>query len=329
LLWLLLAAYVLGASAPGVGLRLRELHVGSAHALGSAGAVSLPMLLLASLLLIAGLSAELEEVGKCLRRPGLLIVLLGANATYPVVFASIAAVLLMGWHDGHEAQNILVGLAMVGAMPIAGASTAWSQNADGNLALSLGLVWGSTLASPLLTPLGLHVVGFLTAGDYSEDLHRVARQGSALFVIVAVVLPSFVGMGTQVLVGKRLRRAKPALTLASLFVLLLLNYVNAAISLPRMFSRVDIDFIALLIVVMTAMCAGAFALGWWIPRSLRASRRDQTAAMFGMGMNNNGTGLVLAAEALPDHPVVLVVIIVYNLVQQILAGVVDAFRRRR
>ena len=66
------------------------------------------------------------------------------------------------WHNPDEVQNILVGLALVASMPIAGSSTAWSQNANGDMALSLGLVLGSTLLSPLTTPMALHAVGFMT-----------------------------------------------------------------------------------------------------------------------------------------------------------------------
>ena len=45
--------------------------------------------------------------------------------------------------------------------------------------------------------------------------------------------------------------------------------------------------------------------------------------MFGLGMNNNGTGLVLAASALADHPAVLLPMIFYTLIQQVLAAVID------
>ena len=48
----------------------------------------------------------------------------------------------------------------------------------------------------------------------------------------------------------------------------------------------------------------------------------QTSLMFGLGMNNNGTGLVLASLALADHPKVMIPIIFYNLVQQVFAGYV-------
>ena len=71
---------------------------------------------------------------------------------------------MVGWHNPDEVQNILVGLALVASMPIAGSSTAWAQNADGDLALSLGLVLGSTLLSPLTTPLALHAVGLMATG---------------------------------------------------------------------------------------------------------------------------------------------------------------------
>ena len=45
--------------------------------------------------------------------------------------------------------------------------------------------------------------------------------------------------------------------------------------------------------------------------------------MFGLGMNNNGTGLVLASLTLAAHPAVMLPIIFYNLVQHVVAGIVD------
>jgi BASS family bile acid:Na+ symporter len=50
--------------------------------------------------------------------------------------------------------------------------------------------------------------------------------------------------------------------------------------------------------------------------------------MFGLGMNNNGTGLVLAAGALSAYPRVLLPIIFYNLVQHLVAGAVSAISER-
>ena len=51
--------------------------------------------------------------------------------------------------------------------------------------------------------------------------------------------------------------------------------------------------------------------------------------MFGLGMNNNGSGLVLASTTMADHPNVLLTIVAYNLVQQVVAGIADHWVARR
>ncbi|HVZ32951.1 MAG TPA: hypothetical protein VG963_11020, partial [Polyangiaceae bacterium] len=88
-------------------------------------------------------------------------------------------------------------------------------------------------------------------------------------------------------------------------------------------------FLALVAAIVAALCALAFWLGAFIARALRGSDADALALMFGLGMNNNGTGLVLAASALGDHPLVMIPILFYNLIQQIAAGVVDRRARER
>jgi BASS family bile acid:Na+ symporter len=317
LIWLLLASYAAGALAPAAGLRLRSVQLTRSF--------SLPMVMLGFLLVVAGLGARLDELKHLLRQPLLLVAGLLTNLFYPLLFTAVASALLLGWHNNDEAQSILVGLAMIGTMPIAGSSTAWAQNADANLALSLGLVWGSTLLSPLTTPLGLHLVGLFARGDYSEDLHELARGSAVSFVLLAVVAPSLLGLlGRRLVGGTRLQRVMPALKLLNLVDLLVLNYSNAAVGLPQLVKTPDPDFILLTIVVCTLLCAGAFAAGWWLPRLVGGDRADRLALTFGLGMTNNGTGLVLAAAALSDHPRVLVPIIFYNLVQQMAAGIMNA-----
>ena len=68
--------------------------------------------------------------------------------------------------------------------------------------------------------------------------------------------------------------------------------------------------------------------GWLVARLMKSPADDMTSLMFGLGMNNNGTGLVLASMALEDHPRVLLPIIFYNLVQHLGAGLADRFLSR-
>lgn len=323
-IWMIVASYFIAALLPGLGIWLREVELGSAVLLQSKIDFSLPPLMLSLLLFNAGLGVRPKELGHLVRQPQLLLGGLLGNVVMPLCFIIGVSLIMTLWHNPEEVQHILVGLALVAAMPIAGASTAWAQNANGNLALSLGLVLLTTLLSPLLTPLVLHTVGFLTTGDYSEDLHEIASDGVVTFLGAWVVLPSLLGIVTQRLVGEqRLAGAKAPIKLVNYVILLLLNYSNASLSLPKALFEPDYDFLAVLLAIVVTLCVSTFATGYLIARVFRASRIDTVSLMFGLGMNNNGTGLVLVSVALSDHPEVMLPIIFYNLVQHLIASLVD------
>jgi BASS family bile acid:Na+ symporter len=186
-------------------------------------------------------------------------------------------------------------------------------------------VLGSTLLSPLTTPAALHAVGWLAEGDYAEDLHGLAAGGVGAFLAAAVVVPSLAGLGGRLaLGGARAAAAAPVLKAVNAVNLLLLNYSNAAVSLPEAVNNPDPDFWAVTGGLALALCVLGFGAGAWLARRLGAGRPQQAALMFGLGMSNNGTGLVLASLALADHPRVLLPVILYNLVQHLVAGAASA-----
>ncbi|PQO41942.1 bile acid:sodium symporter family protein [Blastopirellula marina] len=314
-IWLVLGSYVVAALAPSLGLQIRSV---------TWGAISLPMLMLAFLLFNAGMGVDLAALKQLRNTPWPLLLGLAANVFIPLAYIGTVMLTMRMWHNPDEVQNILVGLALVASMPIAGSSTAWSQNANGNLALSLGLVLGSTLLSPLATPLVLHAVGFMTTGDYSTDLHALAGTQTGWFLLVAVIIPSLLGILVRLGIGReRAMASKASLKLGNAAILLVLNYSNASISLPQAIANPDYDFLAVTLLIVSTLCLVAFLAGWGIWRLSRSEKSDQVALMFGLGMNNNGTGLVLASMALADHPQVLLPIIFYNLVQHLIAGTID------
>ena len=328
-LGLLIGSYAVAACAPTLGLWVRDASVGEFVWFGARTRVSLSMLMLASLLLNAGLGVRPDKVRAMLRGPKLLGAGLAANLLIPIAYIFCVTHAMAGWHSADELQNILVGLALVASMPIAGSSTAWSQNADGELTLSLGLVLVSTLLSPLTTPLALHSVGLMATGDYAEDLHELAAGGTGVFLALCVLAPVVLGVGTRWAAGDaRVDAARPRLKLVNSAVLLALNYSNASVSLPQAVADPDPDFLALTLGIVVGLCALAFAAGWLISRLLGANPAQRTSLMFGLGMNNNGTGLVLASMALADHPRVMLPIIFYNLVQHLAAGVVGRLAGR-
>jgi BASS family bile acid:Na+ symporter len=328
LLWLLVGSYAVAAIMPGPGLAARGLALGTVAPFGEPVRLSLPLLMLSALLFNAGLGLPLSRLRGLARRPEPLLAGLAANVAVPVGYILGVDLFLRSWHNPDEVQNILVGLALVAAMPIAGSSTAWSQNAEGDLALSLGLVLGSTLLSPLTTPLALHAVGLMARGEYARELHALASGGAHAFLAVAVVLPSLLGIALRALLGgPRVDAARPGLKLANCLILLFLNYANASVSLPSAVRRPDPDFLAATLGLVLGLCLLAFGTGWSVARVLGEGRDRRASLTFGLGMNNNGTGLVLASMALADHPRVMVPIILYNLVQHLVAGAADRLLR--
>jgi BASS family bile acid:Na+ symporter len=329
-IWFLLGSYAVAAVVPAAGLWIKNVSLGRFALFGESIHVSLPMLLLALLLLNAGLGVQTAQLRYLLRRPWILLAGLAGNLFIPIAYIYGISHTLRVWHNPDEVQNILVGLALVASMPIAGSSTAWSQNANGDLTLSLGLVLFSTLLSPLTTPVALHSVGLMTTGDYSEDLHELAESGTGSFLAVCVILPSLVGILIRGAAGgERIARARPTLKLLNSLNLLVLNYSNASVSLPESIANPDPDFVMVILAVVCSLCMLAFGAGFVIARLFRAAPAQRTSLMFGLGMNNNGTGLVLATMALADHPRVMLPIIFYNLVQHLVAGCVDFLLFRR
>ncbi len=273
------------------------------------------------LLYSAGLRVQTGRIGQLARRPGMMLAGLAANLIVPLAFLALMVPSLRAWHNPDEAAIVLVGLALVSAMPIAGSSTGWAQAADGDLALSLGLVLGSTFLSPLSTPASLHTLGMLAPSHYGQQLHQLAGRDTGTFLFAWVLIPSALGLVARAMLPEsKVQRVERRLRIVAPATLLVLCYANASSCLPMALGHPDWDFLAIVMVFVVGLCTLNFAAGHAIGRLVGANRGQRVALMFGLGMNNNGTGLVLASMALGSQPLVMLPIIIYNLVQHLIAG---------
>jgi BASS family bile acid:Na+ symporter len=328
-LLVILGCYALGAFAPFLGLAVSKIHFGIIGQGEDALKISIPFLMLSLLLFNSGLGIKQNELVNLQHHPWTLFWGFALNFCLPLSIILFLSISMQWWHNPDELQNVLAGLALVGAMPIAASSTAWTQKGNGNLALSLGLILISTLLSPVTTPMALHFSGNLTTGDYSEDLHLLANGNANLFLILSVVIPSFAGIALHFLIKeKKASDLRSGLKETNLLILLLLNYFNASNVLPGIIKNPDWDFLLMIVVVTFLLCVTAFGVGYLTGKFLKVNKADRTSLMFGLGMNNNGTGLVLASMTLSDHPLVMLPIIIYNLLQHIIAGLVDKYNER-
>ena len=323
LLWFLTSTYVVAALFPQAGLQLRKISFGNISLFQTKLDVSLLLVLLATLMFNAGLGVKTAHLKSLAQNAWILVAGLAGNVLIPVVYIFGVTLLLQLWHNPEEAQHILVGLALVAAMPIAGASTAWAQNSNGNLALSLGLILLSTVLSPIITPMAFYVFGEMASAEYEIVLHHLADYGSATFLGLWVVLPSLLGLSIRGLAPEaQLTAVLPYIKLANSIVLIVLNYSNASVSLPKAIADRDYDFLALTLGITVGLCVVAFTAAYWLSTQFKLDQAERVSLMYGLGMNNNGTGLVLASLALASYPRVMVPIIFYNLVQHLVAGVV-------
>jgi BASS family bile acid:Na+ symporter len=320
----IISSYIAAALVPQFGLWMRTVDFGFLFAPKHKISFTFAPLMLASLLFNAGLGVALIDLRETPRKAFMMFAGFFGNVVAPLIMILSVSLTMKLWHDPEETQQLLVGLALVASMPIAGASTAWTQNANGSLVLSLGLVLLTTLLSPLTTPLILHAVGFLTIDDYSEDLHELGSGEAISFLGSWVIIPSLLGLMTRQLIGsQRFVSAIPYVKLANFVVIMLLNYTNATLVLPKVVSQPDVDFLFIILFIVSALCIGGFACGFLLSRAVKAERQDAVSLIFALGMNNNGTGLVLASIALEDHPRVLLPILLYNFIQYVIASLVD------
>lgn len=167
----LVGVYALAGFFPGPGAVIREFTVtlpGGAEERAS-------MLLLAVLLFCAAAVIQWSQIVDLLERPSMLLVGLVTAWLGPALVVVLLGPLLP-WLGGSElTSGMMVGFALVAAMPVANSAAGWTQNAGGNIALSLGLIVLSILLSPLATPNLLKLMGWaLTASDFADRADRDA-----------------------------------------------------------------------------------------------------------------------------------------------------------
>src|SRR4051794_10866909 len=193
LLWFLIGAYLIAMVLPTPGLWIRNMSFGEVSLFQQKTNISLLMVMLGILMFNAGLGLKFSDIKSLMRCKYLLLTGLAANLAIPIIYVWVMTIPMRLWYEPFEVQYILVGLALVAAMPIAGSSTAWAQNSNGNLVLSLGLVFFSTTLSPIVTPVMLNVFGEIASEEYEKVLHGLAAYSSGSFLGLSVVLPSLMG----------------------------------------------------------------------------------------------------------------------------------------
>ena len=330
-LWLLLGCYALAAALPEPGLAIRRISLGDE--------ATAPMLLLALLLFCASAVVKWSQVRDLMQRPGILLVGLIAIWIVPGIFVSSLGWILPGLLGKSATTGMLVGLAIVAAMPVANSSVAWSQNTHGNVALGLGLIVLTIVLCPIATPQMLNLMGLSLSSAETAQCKQLVTELSGTFFIVWVILPALVGVVfNRILGAQRIEQSRGSLRLLSAATLLMLNYVSASLAFSGALddrgtqSLLIGDEATRTIVVSSLLAVALSALGvasaWVLSRGLKLGRASSTSLMFGFSMKHTGLALVLAGKVLHEEPRVMLMILLATLLQHVVAGVVDWYLAR-
>ena len=320
----LVLAYFLGATWPGVGLGIRH----AAWEIWSGGIeVTVLKVLLATMLFNAGLAMGLHQLRQLGRNGPILLAVWAAGFAATLLFvAAVAGGVCACSGFSPFTSSLIAGLAVLVAMPAAGSSMAWSQNADGNLVMSLGLVILSTLASPLTAYFAFRTAAAVMPHASAASALSTSSEAITMFLALWVILPAIIGIVFRLFVGaERIERARPYIKIINVTCLLILNYANAALSLPSLLANPAPLQLAALVVSTVAFAGVAVTTAGILAKWFRTDQSVKASLYFGMAMKNNGAGLVLISSTLPVPGPVLLPVIVYNLVQHLSAAIVDRY----
>ncbi|MBX3431935.1 MAG: bile acid:sodium symporter [Pirellulales bacterium] len=323
---ILAAVYVLAGLAPGPGAAIREYPI----PLIAGHETHAPMLLVALLLFCAAAVIDLGQIREVVERPSVLLGALLSGWLAPALAVALLGVLLPRLFETASTSGLLVGLALVAAMPVANSAAGWTQNAGGNVALALGLIVLSILISPLATPQMLNVMGFALSESETAQIERVVAEFSGWKFIVWVILPSLAGALVAWLAGReRIARLKPIIRLTTLVDILVLNYANGSLAARQIWQEEQWATLAAAVAIGASIAAIGVAVGLVLAKLWRLGRPSRDALLFALSMKHTGLALVLAGQVLAEHPRVILVIMMATLLQHVSAGLIDWRLERR
>jgi BASS family bile acid:Na+ symporter len=179
--------------------------------------------------------------------------------------------------------QVMAGLVLVGACPGGTASNVVCYLARGNVALSITLTTASTLAAILATP----VLTWVYAGQ------RVpVPVDSMLWSIFKIVLiPVFLGVLINSLVGRRLEHAKQVFPLISVTAIVFIIAIVVSLNAGNL---ATIGWSVALAVVLHN--GGGLMAGYWAGRLLGRDERTCRTLAIEVGMQNSGLGVALAVK---------------------------------
>lgn len=219
--------------------------------------------------------------------------------------------------------GVLIGLALLAAIPGGTVSNIFTYLAKGNIVLSIAITAITTIGCLITTPIILDLlISQHMPDDFVMPVGRIAFE-----ISVFLLLPLFIGMGIYSKLPNHAAKISKFGIYGSIFVILLIIIGSAGAG------RLDLSaFGTTNILIVLAFAVVLMVLSVVVPWILRVPAKDGTAIQIEATVRNTNLGLLLTASLFPPGHVlggtVLTSVLLYGGIQLLLGAGLIAFNRR-
>jgi len=244
---------------------------------------------------LMGCELDLNTVLSTVRRP--VAPLIGFFTQFflmPILAYCIAFLVLMN----NGMQTFALGLFVTGCSPGGGASNFWTLLLGGNAHLSVTMTFLSTIASLVMMPLWMHLLGYKFLKTSVENSTVRIPYGKIVISLLVLIVPLMVGVAIARFKPQVSAKARKMLRPFIIFVLVFVIIFGTISNLPIFGSM---TWPALLAGLLLPWCG--FMFGCFTSILLRQKPEDVTAIAIETGVQNTGIAIMLlkfsftAAEA--------------------------------
>jgi len=221
------------------------------------------------------------------------------------------------------AAGVLVGLALLAAIPGGTVSNIFTYLAKGNIVLSIAITAITTLGCLVTTPIVLNLlIAQHMPADFVMPVGRIAYE-----ISVFLLAPLFIGMAIFAKLPKYAAKISKLGIYGSVFVIVLIVVGSAGAG------RLDLGtFGPRNILVILAFALALVMLSIIVPNLLRLPAQDGAAIQIEITVRNTNLGLLLNASLFPPGNAlggtVLMTLLLYGAVMLLLGAGLIMFNRR-
>ncbi len=221
------------------------------------------------------------------------------------------------------AAGVLIGLALLAAIPGGTVSNIFTYMAKGNIVLSIAITAITTIGCLLTTPIVLNLlISQHMPADFVMPVGRIAFE-----ICIFLLIPLFIGMAIFAKIPKQAEAISKLGIYGSIFVIALIVIGSAGAG------RLDLGaFGARNSLIILAFALALMTLSILVPKLLRLPAKDGTAIQIEVTVRNTNLGLLLNASLFPvGHALggtVLLTLLLYGAVMLLLGAGLIAYNRR-